>query len=489
MRYVLFISEEFVLVKAVGAGDGVGGVWFENTDADKARFIEYLSERQSSVFIGVVDTADVEFQSENLPKLRRGDENRAIRNLVESRCTDKTLWQVTTRRQSVGQHNTVQVRLSAVGSQCCCAHWLSILQDNDVLVAELCLLADLSAGLMAGAGINVPIIVLPVSPQSYRIIGFDQHVPVIGRTHRCPVPDIEELVAQVDRTYQYLSRTGVADGETVAIYLGEVTEQEQLILTSKQIDIRHPAEFLSGSQVTSAKGINCVELAMRFMMKAAGKRPDRLMGHYRRSFFQRRIKHAYLAGILCCFTLGSAAVYAGSRITQSIEQLTDQVNEQHVSIDQRMAVYHDRFDADHSEVDALRTAVQIARRLDDLSRNTPMNLLQSLASQLANHPRVHITSVEWNTEHPDLLSEHDVGHEYLAAVTGYIDSTDLGIGDVSRRFNTFVSRLGSNSSIDFVDVLEAPAGLTTNTVSVTSESPASAMRFSLSVGASTPLEQ
>ncbi|MEM7258016.1 MAG: hypothetical protein AAF404_11575 [Pseudomonadota bacterium] len=484
MRYVLFISEDFVLVKAQGARGSNGGVLFKNTTTDRERFTQYLIERQAAVFCGVVDTADIEFQSETLPKLRRRDASRAVRSFVSRKCDEKGLWYRAFQDSSRNSTEGIQIRLSTLGSLCCCAHWLEILQANAVLISELCLLAELCAQIMSDNKLSAPVLVVPVSAHSCRIIGFDQNQPVISRKQVMAVSPFEDLIDQIDKTHQFVNRNSARKADSpVALYLGEVNDDQRHGLSEKGIEVRPPNEFLPGKKSLSVQSVDCVELLMRLMKKRAVRQRYQLTGHYQQAFSERRARHGYLAGILCCVAFGSAGAFAGSVITQNLQQLTTEVHLTNNNLDNRLAVFQTGVDTEAGQIDGLRYAVQVGRRMDQLAGNAPMKLLQPLAVQLAHFPTVHITTVDWWLDAVVDIERPDSPVEYQAKVTGYVDHTDFGIADTSRRFNEFVSRLAGDSQIDFVDVRESPTGFTGNSRPIRPGDLPDSMKFTISLGA------
>ena len=482
MRYLLFISEHVVLAYASGRGRFSHGVSFTAGDEGMEQFAQYLDERKDAVFCGVLDAVEEEYQQEQLPGLRKRDARRAMANIVKVKCSDAMLWRSRRKADTTGGNVGLQLHLTTVARETPCQPWLTMLMQRDVLVSELYLLSDLCGRMDAVRDTAVCVVVLAIAPGDYRVFGFLNGLPAITRRFVTGNALAEPLLVEVEKTLSFLTRTSAVSGEAgLTLFLGDASSADREILRKGDIIIKPFCELLPA--LHNSTRVNAIEFFM-YMMTARGRsREHRLAGSYRSAFEIRRRRHGFFAGILCCTACIAASSVAGARMAETFEQLSAATQANAALLDERLAVVHAELEPYHGQIDAMRSAVQIGTRVTRLGDNTPMQLILPLASALSQHPAIRVHAIDWQLQGGMPSSGPPDAVLHILNVTGEIDKSVAGIGELVRGFNRFVAELEATDQINSVEVVESPLGRDGSGSTISPGGSDAPLRFTLSLGA------
>lgn len=483
MRFVLFISEDFVLSFAIGRNSFANGVRFENNEAGKSKFSEYLLERRSAVFIGVLDSSDETFESETLPHLTVKNTRNAVQKIVRSKYGKDAMWRYNKKRIINDQGKSLQIRLTTVAEGSACAPWLNILKINRVLVTELCVLSEICTEILKMTTCNPSVLVLRMSAGDYRLIGFREQLPVITRklSLQTSVRNTE-LVSEIEKTRQYLARITGVDEDDGVLFIGNGDLKGLDCQISDWATVMEPGDLhVRGRERNSSR--SCIELIVEIMLVRDTRSQNRLSGDYRTAFDSRRIDSVRLAGIFCGMAFIVINGIAGARVVGSLNSLTAETYVRSDSIGQRMAMHQSEFTDNDGQVDAMRTSIEIGKRLNAMMTISPMLLLDSLAVALSSFPDGHITSVNWKVHDARFSIEGQKAVEYEASINGFISQARKDMAELAQDFRLFVAALDSSESIHFVEVTQSPFGSTHSSTRLVPGAAGTALEFTINLKA------
>lgn len=482
MRYLLFISENFLLAHATGRSGFSNGVVFKNNQRGRALFARYLDERTGSIFYGVLDSTEEEHFQEQLPRLRARDTRRAVNNIVDTRCEGAALWRHCIQSASAHSGDGPRLAITTVSDESDCSDWLSLLRKKNTLISELCLLSELCMEILPSNEAVVSILVLKIGHGDYRIIGFRDGYPVITRKLEESSVSMQVLVDEINKTVIFLNGSVVeTDKQVSVIYLGDTTATQREELQRTGVVVRTASEVESQRSKKHIDRQSVIELLLQLMLSKRVRREHRLAGDYRSAFDCRRLNHSFIAGILCCVAVTAASGIAGARMIDSLDELSDAIDDRSAKLDERMTNIRSATYSD-SEVEAMRRTIQIGNRVNQLMDYTPMRLLVPLATELSRFPVVQIMSVDWLVRNPLMdLNETDAA-EYEALVSGFIQISDSEAGEAARSFNGFVTGLEESEQIHSVEVKLSPLDTGNIGSAFLSANSGTPMRFAINLG-------
>jgi hypothetical protein len=498
MRYVLFISADSVTSYAVGRSGFDAPVIFHHQPDSHTRFGEYLLERKDSTFSVVLDSQDEEHYSEMVPLLRGRDQARAVEQVVKRAdargpyliCVSRDFCQSETTGSN---SDTTAVRKTLVtvphiGAQNDCRHWFQMLDSHGTLIDAVCPLSLLAQQVLSKLQPDVSLCVLRLHQNEYRVIGFRAGLPVINRHLNHTDIGADSLLAELDKTRDYLrnyqirdaavslpanseSRSSTDDTTEPAMLIGLVSSEIRQVLEAGGVQVLSEHRLYKLLPHRNPTASFAIEMMVALMVDRKVRSSTRYRGNYNSHLTRRKTRHSMLAGVVCCLGMSAFATTAAVKVDGRYSSLQTLVESQRETLRDLAVPNIESAVEDLSRVDALRQSLRLAQQMESVMQVTPLHFLSPFAGDLSQYPEVSISGVQWSSPdvgglQPAVLQPGQVRAEgveavvgYDASVTGYLRFADGEITEAVERFNSFVRLLKRSERYHSVEVIEAPFGI------------------------------
>lgn len=503
MRYLLLLQNNKASAYAVGRQGSGSMVEFENTDDGREKFSVYLHERVCSVFSVLLDFAEEEHHRSSIPFVRGRDRQDILKRLEKRQFPGATLSCAIVDEQASTKSGQLTVGVTGVTANVDCDHWLRLLRETRTIVAgmsSVSLIGSAILSALAKAGVISPkkqpccvFILAQLSDGDFRLSAYLGEALLISRKLTIRSNMVKTISDEVVQTQSFVDRLPELAGvsERIALIIGSFS-REQI----EELNLLLPGEVLVTSPTTLGARLNLKAgyaspyadaLFAQLQLCKRGRQVDLSDGIHRRYYWRRRVTHSLYA--ICISMVGGAAVTVAATAQFNAEYQTLVSHTQHQSRQADTAaeslarVVAKKHDSEFS-IDAIRDSVRVARSLELRAQTTPFQYLTVLAGEITSFPGVQITDINWTTADAALNSAalykltRMEGESSSSAITansenvngvnatimGYVDTDKAEINSALSAFRAFVAALRNSQLQNVVTVLEAPFGISDDSI-------------------------